>query len=174
MRMAVGRNLSYPRAVFDAVAGFTNGASSMSGDDDLFVQAVQATQAATVTALTDPATHVPTHPPPTWRAWIHRKRRHVSAGWHYARAPQVHLTLYQTSATALWAAPLLLGPLGAGLLAARLLIHAALVGSAARTFKARDLLGGFLLWELGYALYHLTVVPLGLLRAPRRWDPNDP
>jgi hypothetical protein len=32
-----------------------------------------------------------------------------------------------------------------------------------------DLLAVFPLWELGYALYHAVVVPMGLLRPPDQW-----
>ncbi|MDX1439654.1 MAG: glycosyltransferase, partial [Rubricoccaceae bacterium] len=36
--MAVGRNLSYTKDLFEKIGGFAHSASSLSGDDDLFIQ----------------------------------------------------------------------------------------------------------------------------------------
>lgn len=169
--MAVSRNLSYPRAVFEAVGGFDAGAHarSMSGDDDLFVQAVHRRGCATVRALLDERTFVPTGAPASWGAWLRQRRRHVSAGRHYPWAVGLHLTLLHASLVLLWIAPLPLGTTGIGLLATGLLARHAVLGPAAETFDDRALLAALPLWELGYALYHVTVVPLGLWAPPDRW-----
>jgi cellulose synthase/poly-beta-1,6-N-acetylglucosamine synthase-like glycosyltransferase len=172
--MAVGRNLSYPRAVFERVGGFGAGMASMSGDDDLFVQAVHRQNAAPVVHAFDPATFVATDAPPTWRAWLHQKRRHVSAGRFYAWAPQVHLSVFHGTGLAVWLAPVVLGvvgqtDLGLGLLAAKLLVEGMVLGRAARAFGEDDLMHAFPVWSFLYALYHAVVVPLGLLARPATW-----
>ncbi len=169
--MAVGRNLSYPRSVFDTVNGFDHagGQTSLSGDDDLFVQAVHRHDAAEVRALLSESTFVPTSAPSSWREWIRRRRRHVSAGRHYARDVGLHLTLLHISLVLLWLSPLVLGMTGVGLLATGLLGRHAALGPAADTLNETDLLALFPLWELGYAVYHLTIVPLGLLSPPDQW-----
>jgi hypothetical protein len=169
--MAVSRNLSYPRAVFEAVGGFDAGAHarSMSGDDDLFVQAVYRRGCATVRALFDPRTFVPTAAPSSWRDWLRQRRRHVSAGRHYPWTVGLHLTLLHASLVLVWAAPLALGTTGLGLLATGLLARHATLGPAAVALDEADLLALFPLWELGVALYHVTVVPLGLGAPPDRW-----
>ena len=168
--MAVGRNLSYPRSVFEAVGGFgvDNGAP-MSGDDDLFVQSVYRRGAATVRALHDPRTAVPTEAPSSWREWLRQRRRHASAGRHYPWTVGLHLTLLHASLVLLWAAPLALGTTGLGLLATGLLARHAALGPAADALDETDLLALFPLWEFGVALYHVTVAPLGLGAPPTRW-----
>lgn len=167
--MAVGRNLSYPRSVFEEVGGFAPSANRMSGDDDLFVQAVYRQDAARVRALLDERTFVPTDGPSSWWDWIQQRRRHVSAGRSYPWSVGVHLTLLQTSFLGLWLAPLVVGRLGLGLLATGLLVRHAVIAPAAYTLRESDVLALFPLWELGYALYHLLVVPTGLMWPPDRW-----
>jgi hypothetical protein len=154
--MAVGRNLSYPRSVFEAVNGFDAHAETLSGDDDLFVQSVHRRGAARVLAPTDPETFVETQGPTTWSAWIQRKRRHVSTGRHYPWTVGLHLTLFHGSFALLWLAPLAIGTTGLGLLAADAL-------------DEDDLLAAFPLWELGYLFYLLILAPLGLLSEPEEW-----
>lgn len=165
--MAVGRNLSYPRSVFEAAEGFDQDA--MSGDDDLFVQAVHRRTDATVRPVLDDRTFVPAAAPTSWRSWARQRQRHVSAGRHYDRSVGLHLTLLHASLVLLWLAPLFLGTLGVGLLATGLLARHAVLGPAAEALDETDLLALFPLWEFGYALYHVTIVPLGLLRPPDRW-----
>ena len=169
--MAVGRNLSYPRSVFEAVNGFSHpgGQESLSGDDDLFVQAVHRKNCATVRPLLDEKTFVPTDSPESWRDWWRSRRRHVSAGRHYPWTVGLHLTLLHGSLLLLWLAPILLGKLGVGLLATGLLARHSPLGPAAETFDETDLLAVFPLWELGYALYHLLLVPIGLFHPPTEW-----
>lgn len=169
--MAVGRNLSYPRSVFNAVGGFSHdgGQASLSGDDDLFVQAVYRHDAAEVRPLLTPSTFVPTPAPTSWREWVRQRRRHASAGRHYARDVGVHLTLMHASLVLLWISPAVLGTTGLGLLATGLLGRHAALGPAADTLDETDLLALFPLWELGYALYQLTIVPLSLLFPSDQW-----
>lgn len=167
--MAVGRNLSYPRSVFAAVNGFAPTDDAMSGDDDLFVQAVHRRTNAPVRPLLDKQTFVPADAPASWADWWRQRRRHVSAGRHYDGTVGLHLTLLHASLVLLWFAPLFLGKTGIGLLATALLARHSHLGPAAETFGETDLLAVFPLWELGYALYHVTVVPLGLLWPPDRW-----
>jgi cellulose synthase/poly-beta-1,6-N-acetylglucosamine synthase-like glycosyltransferase len=167
--MAVSRNLSYPRSVFEAVDGFSHSAASLSGDDDLFVQAVHRHTDAPVRAVLDPHTFVPSDAPASWRDWARQRRRHVSAGRHYPAAVGAHLTLLHASLVLLWLAPLFLGTLGLGLLATGLLARHSALGPAADTLDETSLLAVFPLWELGLALYHVTLVPFGLLSPPTDW-----
>jgi len=169
--MAVGRNLSYPRSVFEAVGGFglDDAPLPISGDDDLFVQAVHRRDAAEIRPLHDERTFVPAEGPASWRDWLRQRRRHVSAGRHYRWTAGLHLTLLHASLVLCWVAPLVLGTTGLGLLATALLARHAALGPAADTLGETDLLAGFPVWELGVALYHLTVVPLGLWTSPDRW-----
>ena len=167
--MAVGRSLSYSRAVFRRIGGFAHSLHAMSGDDDLLVQEVARRSAATVRHVAERRSFVPSAPPPTWRVWFRQKQRHLSAGRLYDRATQTHLTLFHATGVALWAAPLALGAVGGGLLAAKLLIQAAILYRAAHHLQERDLLPAQPLLELLYAAYNLVLAPLGLARTPKRW-----
>ncbi len=167
--MAVGRSISYPRSVFRRIGGFAHSLHSMSGDDDLLVQEVNRRRAAVVNHLFDARSFVPSNPPPTWRRWLHQKRRHLSAGRFYDRGTQAHLGLFHATSIALWAAPFGLGWWGLGLLAAKLAVQTALLSRAAAALDERDLLPVQPFLELLYAAYNLVLAPLGLARMPKRW-----
>lgn len=167
--LAVGRNLSYPRALFERIGGFEHSRRSLSGDDDLLVQEVARTGAAPVRYVLDPAAFVPSEAPPTWRAWARQKLRHTSAGRFYRRGAQAHLALFHASNLAVWLAPVFLGWTGAGLLAARFLGQRLVLGEAARAFGEEGLMPAQPLLDLGYLLYNSLLAPLGTLRVPRRW-----
>lgn len=170
--MAVGRNLSYPRSVFEAVDGFHHsrgGQESISGDDDLFLQAIHRENGGNIRPLLDTRTFVPTSGPTSWRDWLRKRQRHVSAGQFYPWDVGAHLTLLHVSLVIVWLSPFLLGSVGFGVLAVGLLARHIPLGPAADTLEEETLLTGFPVWELGYALYHLFVVPWGLLNPPTRW-----
>lgn len=168
--MAVGRNLSTHREIYEAVHGQEFGADLLSGDDDLFVQAVHRTKAAPVVPAMTSDTFVPTEAPSSWQSWVRQKRRHVSAGRAYDRSAALHLTLYHVSHIALWCAPLFIGTLGVGLLATRLLVHSLVTSRAAERFDEPDLAAFFPIGDAFLALYHVLLVPLGLLHAPPLWE----
>lgn len=167
--MAVGRNISYPRAVFDRVGGFESIMHSMSGDDDLFVQVVARRRAADIRALLDPASFVPTDGPRDFREWLRQKRRHTSAGRFYRPSIKAHHAVFHGSSLLLWMAPLLAGWPGAGLLASRLLLQHLLLREPAQALQERDLVSIQPFLEPLYLLYIALVAPMGLLRLPRRW-----
>lgn len=167
--MAVGRNLSYPRSVFRRVGGFAHALQSLSGDDDLFVQEVARRRAAVIRPVLDPRTFVDTDAPPTWRAWIHQKLRHGSAGRYYGRRVQLHLALFQGTGLLLWLAPLALGWTGAALLALKLVVQHLVLREVAPRFGEEALVPSQPALELLYAVYLLLLAPVGVVRAPRRW-----
>ena len=167
--MAVGRSISYSRAVFRRIGGFAHSLHSLSGDDDLLVQEVARRRAAVVRHVFDPRSFVPSTPPATWRVWLRQKRRHLSAGRFYDREMQTHLGLFHATSIALWAAPLVLGWVGLGLLGTKLLVQAAVLYRAAGALHERDLLPTQPFLELLYAAYNLVLAPLGLARIPKRW-----
>jgi cellulose synthase/poly-beta-1,6-N-acetylglucosamine synthase-like glycosyltransferase len=167
--MAVGRNLSYGRDVFDRLGGFAHSSDSMSGDDDLLVQEVARCRAATVRHVFDPRAFVPSDPPAMWRQWLRQKLRHLSAGRFYDRGVQAHLALFHMTGVVLWAAPFAAGWIGAGLLVARLLVQGLALRRAAHVLGERDLLPTQPLLDLLYAAYNLLIAPLGLARMPKRW-----
>ena len=172
---AVGRNLSYPKAVFEAVGGFRSSAGSLSGDDDLLLHEIVRQRAAAVHYVLDADASVASAAPSGWGAFWRQKRRHASAGAHYPAWALGALGAMHVTALALWVgAPLLHALTGSaagwGLLAAKLLVQSAVL----RLF--RDALGtegdlglALPLLDAASAAYHAAFAALGLLPAPQRW-----
>lgn len=167
--MAVGRNLSYTRSLFQKIDGFDHALDSLSGDDDLLVQEVARHRAAPIYHVFAPESFVPSNAPTTWKQWIRQKRRHLSAGQFYDRGILARLTVFHATSVVLWLAPLALGWTGVVLLAGKLIAQGFVLRHAAHVLHERDLLPAFPLLELGYTAYTLLMAPLGLARLPKRW-----
>ncbi|GAB5519794.1 MAG: glycosyltransferase [Rhodothermales bacterium] len=167
--MGRGCNISYPKALFEAVGGFAHSAESMSGDDDLLVQHIAREQTAPIYHLFSPDSFVGTDAAATWRQWIRQKLRHTSAGRFYEASIQRHLALFHISHLLLWLAPLFFGVAGLGLVAVRLLLLTLTLIAPARRFRSTDLLVWVPLLEFGYALYNVFVATSGVLRPPKQW-----
>lgn len=171
----VGRNLSYPVALWRAADRFAPSADSLSGDDDLFVQQVAARTDAPVRVVLDPDAFVPSPAPPDAGAFWRQKRRHSSGGAFYPPGVLRALGALQVSGVALWVgAPLLqvaFGvPWGWGLLAVRLLVQRAVLSDAWDTFGAEtDLSIWHPVLDALYSGYQVVASVLGLLPTPRRW-----
>jgi cellulose synthase/poly-beta-1,6-N-acetylglucosamine synthase-like glycosyltransferase len=166
--MAVGRNFSYTRSLFERIGGFEHQLGSLSGDDDLLVQQAHR-HGAPVRYVADPAAHVPSEPAATWGQWARQKLRHTSAGRFYDRTVQVHLALFHVSNLVVWLAPAFLGWTGAGLLAIRFLIQRATLNRAAEALGEKDLMLPQPVLDVGYVLYNSLLAPAGTLRVPKRW-----
>jgi cellulose synthase/poly-beta-1,6-N-acetylglucosamine synthase-like glycosyltransferase len=166
--MAVGRNFSYPRSVFETIGGFEHSLQSLSGDDDLLVQEAHR-HGVPVRYVADPGAFVVSEAPATWRRWLRQKLRHTSAGRHYDRDVQAGLAVFHGSNLLVWVAPLVLGWTGAGLLAARFLVQRAVLRSAMEALGERDLTLAQPLLDAGYALYNTLLAPLGTVWRPKRW-----
>ena len=172
--MAVGRSLSYPAALLGELGGFAHQADSLSGDDDLLVQEAHRQQAAPVRFVGDVGSAAWSNAPPTLRAWLRQKRRHASAGRHYARGPILALALLHGSAAVLWlGAPawwLASGePAGLGLLAGRVLWQRAVLRDAEDALGARDLTLAQPLLDLLHTLYQTALAPVLGLFGGKRW-----
>ena len=171
---AVGRNLSVPTALL-ARLGYAHSAASLSGDDDLLVQEVARRGVAPVGYLWSRDAAVPSPAPADAGAFWRQKRRHASAGTHYAAGVLAALGLFHTSNLVLWlAAPLahvLTGhPLGWGLVAAKLLLQRTVLVSALDDLGDEpDLRIWQPVLDALSAGYHAVLAVLGALPAPRRW-----
>ena len=166
--MAVGRNLGYHRTAFAAVR-FDGHGHVLSGDDDLFVQAVTKAGAARVVHAVGPATYVPSEAPATWAAWVRQKRRHLSDGRHYPPALLAHLVGFHAAGLVLLAAPLALGRTGWALAGARLALAAWTLAPAARLFGERDLVTLTPLLEPLHAVFGALAGPVSNAARLRRW-----
>jgi len=167
--MAVGRNISYPRSLFERVGGLEGTMMSLSGDDDLFIQQAVRLGDVDVIHMLTPGSAVPSPAPRSWGSWLRQKQRHASAGRYYRVSVSLHLSVFHLSGIGLWIAPFYLGWVGVALLALRMAAQHIVLRRAATVFHERDLLPLQPLWELTYALYNLLVAPVGLLFKPREW-----
>jgi len=172
--MAVGRNFSYTKSVFEHLGGFEHSAASLSGDDDLLVQEVARTNAAPVRYVLDSAAFVSSNAPTTFGVWLRQKLRHTSAGRYYSRATKTHLLVFHASILLLWlGVPVLRVAsgswLGVGLLAVRFLIPRAAFRPAERAFGAGDLSLSQPFLDGLYLLYNTLIAPVGALLKPKRW-----
>lgn len=172
--MAVGRNFSYTKALFEKLRGFEHSAASLSGDDDLLVQEVARTEAATVRYVLDTDGFVSSDAPASVGEWLRQKLRHNSAGRYYSRTAKAHLLVFHLSNLVLWlSVPVLWivsgSWLGAGLLAVRFLVQRAALRSAEEAFGVRDhsLIQPFL--DGLYLLYNVLVAPIGAALKRKRW-----
>lgn len=166
--MAVGRNLSYPKAAYKQTEGHTAHAHLLSGDDDLFVQAAHRA-GIPCQAVWTAAAEVPTTAPASWGTWLRQQQRHTSSGRVYDRSPAVHLSGYYAAAAVLWLPPLLIGTVGAGLLALRLIMLSTLVQRADALFAPRAPMLAFPLWDALHTFIRIGTATAGLLRPPTRW-----
>lgn len=167
--MAVGRGMSYRRSLFTRLGGFAGHGHLLSGDDDLLVQAAARLPGVAVLHPLGPDAYVPSDAPASWQAWLRQKRRHLSDGPHYSRNVQVHLGFFHLTALSLWLAPLA-GPVGAGLLGARLAVWAYALAPAGNVLEERDLWHRLLLLEPLYGLYNALLAPFSLLAGKlKRW-----
>ncbi|MBT8400524.1 MAG: glycosyltransferase, partial [Rhodothermia bacterium] len=170
--MAVGRNISYSRELFDRVGGLTTTMHSLSGDDDLFLQTAVGNGADVVHMFGKDA-FVPSPPPGSWSSWLRQKHRHTSAGRYYPLGVQAHIAAFQISGVAMWLAPVLIGWVGVACLLLRLAVQHMALRNAATHLHEKDLLALHPLWDLTYVLYNVLVAPAGLLLQPRQWRTGD-
>ncbi|MEN7548541.1 glycosyltransferase [Rapidithrix thailandica] len=89
--MGVGRNISYQKSLFRQQKGFGKYSSILGGDDDLFINGLQA--GTKVAIALSPNSQMLTEPKHTWREWYIQKKRHLSVGKHYQKGSQALLGL---------------------------------------------------------------------------------
>ena len=80
--MGVGRNLLFPRQIFEEVNPFKDHVDIPYGDDDAIVQKLS--KATGVSVNLDSASFTCSDAPVSWSSWFRQKHRHMSAGHHYA------------------------------------------------------------------------------------------
>ena len=79
--MGVGRNLAYKKSLFNDNKGFSKHYNLLSGDDDLFINAV-ANKKNTAVVLSD-ETFMPSDAKNSKAAWKFQKKRHLTTGRFY-------------------------------------------------------------------------------------------
>ena len=102
--MGVGRNLAIRRSAFP---GFSNGAATASGDDDMLIQALASAPDVHIAVTAHRAAHMDAAMPATWADWLAQKRRHWTTAPHYKAADQWRLAVPKALRTGAFVAAVL-------------------------------------------------------------------
>ena len=175
--MGVGRNLGYLRRYLSQGPGLGAWRASLSGDDDLMVNAWA--EPAKTAGMLRAGTRTWSDPPNTWVEWVRQKTRHVSSSAHYSLTSKgllgtfhlSHLVWHLSGWVALVGFPTL-WPLF-GLYLASLWLKVRLMQGPVYDTGERGLLLSLYSLEICYFLYNLSVVPLGLIKRPE-WRNRTP
>jgi cellulose synthase/poly-beta-1,6-N-acetylglucosamine synthase-like glycosyltransferase len=167
--MAVGRNLSYRKTLFQRVGGFDGSSEFQSGDDDLFLQTVSESDLASVVFVGDCDAFVPSTAPKNLGTWLLQKRRHTSASRGYRTSVKGHLALFHGTSILVWVLAVLAGPAAYAILATHLILQLFLVHNACTSFRQQTLLPWSPVLELAYTCYLLVAGVMSLLPLPRGW-----
>jgi len=151
------------------VRGFTAHQHLLSGDDDLFIQTVQAHKTTPIYMVLEQEAWVYSRSPASFRMWFRQKTRHFSAARGYARRAMVGLSVIQILQILSWA--VLFWDFWIGLLALflRWVFMAACFSMASPRLYTASLLLLIPLLDGLYHLMNLVVAPLGYLKKTLRW-----
>ena len=170
--MGVGRNLAYRKTIFRAANGFAAHQNVASGDDDLLIGSAATAQNTSIEIR--PAAYCYSQPPSNWFMWFKQKKRHLSAGKHYAQKHQArlgllvfsHVMLYLSIITCIFVAPYsLVIILSLLFVLLKSLLLSKIFGKLQLNIPFyQTLIGDFLLF-----LYYIILIPMSLLTKQTSW-----
>ena len=168
--MAVGRNLAYKKDFFNKHQGFSGFEDSLSGDDDLLVNAYGGQHKMGMVIL--PAGQTFSTAKSTLRSWYFQKTRHVSASNLYSFSSRLFLGLFHLSHQFLYLL-VIIGILYGhntwawlALIGLRIAISWIILHRLNRRTKWSGLLYTYPILDLFFFLYNLLLVPIGLIKKP--------
>ena len=169
--MGVGRNLAYRKTHFQSHDGLEPVKESLSGDDDLLVNHF-ANPSKTETMIA-PGTRVESDPETSWRAWISQKMRHISASAHYKPLTQLILATFHGAHAIFYVSLIVITIVDfqwvtiLALCTTKWITSALLMGIVDRKWKIGGISLLFPLHDFLFFIYHLLLVPAGLLANPK-------
>lgn len=104
--MGVGRNIAYKKELFDKAGGFESHRELLSGDDDLFINAVA--DSSNTSVCIDKSSFTLSEPETGFKKWFDQKRRHITTSGHYKKNHQLLLGLFYLSQLLFWILAVLL------------------------------------------------------------------
>jgi cellulose synthase/poly-beta-1,6-N-acetylglucosamine synthase-like glycosyltransferase len=166
--LCTGRNLAYRRKVFEEVGGFESIKMSVSGDDDLLMQAVRRQTKWNIRYCYDERNAVLTDPPETFSAFFNQRKRHFSAGKFFPFSQKMFFSAYHGSNLLLVVSFALLfssDTVNVGIfgLVAKLLADSMLVFSGYFVLKPAIQIESYLFMELLYMWYNTLIGPFGFI-----------
>lgn len=171
--MGVGRNLSYKKDLLRSFKGFYKTKNILTGDDDLFVNAV-ATGRNTELCI-DKDAFVYTKPETTLGTWLNQKRRHLRSSFNYKFHHILLLFLFALSSFLFYSFFVFLLANAAFLNLALSIFFGTLLIKFISTFRVYSKLGSsdlrFLspVLDITYTLYLLIIFFLLLLKPKNSW-----
>ncbi len=99
--MGVGRNMSYKKSLVKGFTGFDKAKNILTGDDDLFVNAVA--NGGNTELCIDKAAFMWTEPETTLKGWLNQKKRHLRSGFSYKFIHRLLLFMFALSNFAFYA-----------------------------------------------------------------------
>jgi cellulose synthase/poly-beta-1,6-N-acetylglucosamine synthase-like glycosyltransferase len=170
--MAVGRNLACTRALFIKAQGSGAWAELPSGDDDLLMVAAATGDNTVIAGHRESFTR--SEPKHTWKEWFGQKQRHISTGKYYRKGVKLLLGFYGCSHYISWV--LFFWLLFQNDWAVIMMIFAMRCGMywtiwQTTAFKLQD--RKLFLWiplcDVGWAIYHLTLIPYIIWKNKTKW-----
>lgn len=170
--MGVGRNLVYTKKLYRDSGGFRH-PELLSGDDDLFVNAVANKRNTKV--ILERGAFVVSEPKSTWRGYYNQKRRHLTTGGKYRLFHRVLLGLLAASHAGHYVTALVLILSGAWttMILLTYLVRLAVVSALYR--RILDRLDDPALWkwipllDAGFVMYYFIFAPALLNGNVKRW-----
>ena len=169
--LATGRNLSYPRSLFDEVGGFEAHESLISGDDTLFIQQVRRSGKAGICWAETPAIQVVSPARDSWLAWIRQKRRQTSTGRMFDRIAALRAGSFHWSLLLMWLAALVTAPaMIVPVWAVSVLLMARMLAPVRASSHEPTFTWLLPVFVPMYLLFSVTVPVVGMLKPPRSWQ----
>lgn len=169
--LATGRNLSYPKSLFEDTGGFGGHASWLSGDDTLFIQQVRKGGSARICWADSPAIQVVSPARDTWMEWVRQKRRQTSTGRMFDKTAVLRAGLFHWSMLLVWLTALVAAP---GMIAlvwvGTVLLMAWTLGPMTARPHEPSFAGLLPVFAPMYLIFSVTVPVVGMLLPPRSWQ----
>jgi cellulose synthase/poly-beta-1,6-N-acetylglucosamine synthase-like glycosyltransferase len=167
--LCTGRNFSYRRKVYEEIDGFEKIKMSVSGDDDLFLQAVRRNTDWKITYNLYASTFVPTAPPGSFGSFAMQRKRHFSAAKYFPLNMKLFFSLYHFSNLFLFLSPLIyiagyiVGYMLAICILCKLTADSLLFYFLGRIFSGKKFFRSFVLMEALYIPYNIFMGLTGLI-----------
>jgi cellulose synthase/poly-beta-1,6-N-acetylglucosamine synthase-like glycosyltransferase len=171
--MGVGRNLLYKKSLFFEHNIFVKKPELLSGDDDLFINAVANKKNTSVQI--DKSSFVFSEPKKTWHEWFIQKHRHLSTAKHYKKNHQFLLGLFSFTHILFYCTLILLIIYGADwripliLYAMRLIFCMPVLFFNSRQLEEKDLVLWFPLFDLLILAYYFRFIPSVMKNKKAAW-----
>ncbi len=162
--LCTGRNFAYRKQVYHEVNGFESIKHSVSGDDDLFLQAVQRTTRWEIRYMTSPESVVYTMPPDSLGQFIHQRTRHISASRYYPAKIKTYYALIHLFHVFVFVGFVFFPLISLICLLIKLNIDALFNENGKRLFNEEFSLLVFFFSEIMLVLYSFFIGPLGFIK----------